>query len=120
MNSPLATSWVPPLAACLYAALELFQGQIRWTHGGCMKSEGHPVHTSQELQEWVLSGICNIPFYMSRKCEKLLKKFLILKPSKRGTSEPIRKDVWMNTGHEDEIKPYVGPTPTTRNPGQLS
>ena len=29
---------------------------------------------------------------MSRKCEKLLKKFLILNPSKKGTLELIRKD----------------------------
>ena len=43
-----------------------------------------------------------MPFHMSRKCEKLLKKFLILNPSKKGTLELIRKDPWINTGHEDE------------------
>lgn len=43
-----------------------------------------------------------MPFHMSRKCEKLLKKFFILNPSKKGTLELIRKDPWINRGREDE------------------
>lgn len=41
----------------------------------------------QELRERVLRGKYRIPFYMSTDCENLLKKFLILNPSKRGTLE---------------------------------
>ena len=88
------------------------QVQIRRTLRRCVESEGHPMYTSQqtqpfdrppafkELREWVLSEIHPMPFHMSRKCEKLLKKFLILNPSRRGTLEPIEKDPWMKTGHE--------------------
>lgn len=41
----------------------------------------------QELRERVLRGKYRIPFYMSTDCENLLKKFLILNPSKRGSLE---------------------------------
>lgn len=48
-------------------------------------SADHP--DPQELRERVLRGKYRIPFYMSTDCENLLKKFLILNPSKRGTLE---------------------------------
>jgi len=41
--------------------------------------------TFQELRERVLRGKYRIPFYMSTDCEHLLRKFLVLNPSKRGT-----------------------------------
>ncbi|KAK2100269.1 Map microtubule affinity-regulating kinase, partial [Saguinus oedipus] len=70
-----------------------------------------------ELRERVLRGKYRIPFYMSTDCENLLKKFLILNPSKRGTLEQIMKDRWMNVGHEDdELKPYVEPLPDYKDP----
>lgn len=37
----------------------------------------------QELRERVLRGKYRIPFYMSSDCENLLKKLLILNPTKR-------------------------------------
>lgn len=46
----------------------------------------------QELRERVLRGKYRIPFYMSTDCENLLKKFLILNPSKRGTLEVSRQE----------------------------
>ncbi|KAJ8795751.1 hypothetical protein J1605_002513 [Eschrichtius robustus] len=71
----------------------------------------------KELRERVLRGKYRIPFYMSTDCENLLKKFLILNPSKRGTLEQIMKDRWMNVGHEDdELKPYVEPLPDYKDP----
>lgn len=39
--------------------------------------------TVQELRERVLRGKYRIPFYMSTDCENLLKKFLVLNPTKR-------------------------------------
>lgn len=45
----------------------------------------------QELRERVLRGKYRIPFYMSTDCENLLKRFLVLNPSKRGTLE-VRED----------------------------
>ena len=41
----------------------------------------------QELRERVLRGKYRIPFYMSTDCENLLKKFLVLNPSKRASLE---------------------------------
>lgn len=47
----------------------------------------HALVHHQELRERVLRGKYRIPFYMSTDCENLLKKFLILNPSKRGSLE---------------------------------
>lgn len=42
---------------------------------------------TKELRERVLRGKYRIPFYMSTDCENLLKRFLVLNPTKRGTLE---------------------------------
>lgn len=47
--------------------------------------------TLRELRERVLRGKYRIPFYMSTDCENLLKKFLVLNPTKRASLE-VRKD----------------------------
>lgn len=65
--------------------------------------------TLRELRERVLRGKYRIPFYMSTDCENLLKKFLVLNPSKRASLETIMKDRWMNMGYDDELKPYIEP-----------
>lgn len=43
--------------------------------------------TLRELRERVLRGKYRIPFYMSTDCESLLKKFLVLNPTKRASLE---------------------------------
>ncbi|XP_075795210.1 serine/threonine-protein kinase MARK2 isoform X1 [Pelodiscus sinensis] len=112
-----------------YAAPELFQGKKYdgpevdvWSLGvilytlvsGSLPFDGQNL---KELRERVLRGKYRIPFYMSTDCENLLKKFLILNPSKRGTLEQIMKDRWMNVGHEDdELKPYMEPQPDYKDP----
>ncbi|KAJ8367303.1 hypothetical protein AAFF_G00321130 [Aldrovandia affinis] len=112
-----------------YAAPELFQGKKYdgpevdvWSLGvilytlvsGSLPFDGQNL---KELRERVLRGKYRIPFYMSTDCENLLKKFLILNPSKRGSLEQIMKDRWMNVGHEDEeLKPYVEPQPDYKDP----
>ncbi|KAG9344710.1 hypothetical protein JZ751_010397 [Albula glossodonta] len=64
----------------------------------------------KELRERVLRGKYRIPFYMSTDCENLLKRFLVLNPSKRGTLEQIMKDRWINAGcEEEELKPFIEP-----------
>lgn len=55
--------------------------------------------TLRELRERVLRGKYRIPFYMSTDCENLLKKFLVLTPTKRASLESIMKDKWMNMGY---------------------
>ena len=47
---------------------------------------------------------------MSTDCENLLKKFLVLNPTRRASLEVIMKDKWMNMGYEDDdLKPYIEP-----------
>ncbi|KAJ8266109.1 hypothetical protein GJAV_G00125960 [Gymnothorax javanicus] len=90
-----------------YAAPELFQGKKYdgpevdvWSLGvilytlvsGSLPFDGQNL---KELRERVLRGKYRIPFYMSTDCENLLKKFLILNPSKRGSLEQIMRDRWM-------------------------
>ncbi|XP_016109728.1 serine/threonine-protein kinase MARK2-like isoform X11 [Sinocyclocheilus grahami] len=85
---------------------------------GRMKEKEARAKFRQELRERVLRGKYRIPFYMSTDCENLLKKFLILNPTKRGSLEQqIMKDRWMNVGHEDnELKPYIEPQPDYKDP----
>jgi len=105
-----------------YAAPELFQGKKYdgpevdvWSLGvilytlvsGSLPFDGS---TLRELRERVLRGKYRIPFYMSTDCENLLKKFLVLNPSRRASLEVIMKDKWMNMGFEDdELIPYIEP-----------
>ncbi|XP_023202309.1 serine/threonine-protein kinase MARK2 isoform X6 [Xiphophorus maculatus] len=113
-----------------YAAPELFQGKKYdgpevdvWSLGvilytlvsGSLPFDGQNL---KELRERVLRGKYRIPFYMSTDCENLLKKFLILNPSKRGSLEQqIMRDRWMNVGYEeDELKPYIEPLPDYKDP----
>jgi len=64
----------------------------------------------KELRERVLRGKYRIPFYMSTDCETLLKKFLVLNPTRRAALDAIMKDKWMNVNYEnDELKPYDEP-----------
>lgn len=111
-----------------YAAPELFQGRKYdgpevdvWSLGvilytlvsGSLPFDGA---TLKELRERVLRGKYRIPFYMSTDCEVLLKKFLVLNPSKRASLETIMKDKWMNMGYEDdELKPYIEPLPDLKD-----
>ncbi|KAJ8401718.1 hypothetical protein AAFF_G00376890 [Aldrovandia affinis] len=112
-----------------YAAPELFQGKKYdgpevdvWSLGvilytlvsGSLPFDGQNL---KELRERVLRGKYRIPFYMSTDCENLLKKFLILNPTKRGSLEQIMRDRWMNVGHEEEeLKPYLEPQPDYKDP----
>lgn len=112
-----------------YAAPELFQGKKYdgpevdvWSLGvilytlvsGSLPFDGNNL---KELRERVLRGKYRIPFYMSTDCENLLKKFLVLNPSKRANLEGIMKDKWMNIGYEeDELLPYSEPDPNLDDP----
>ncbi|XP_035240442.1 MAP/microtubule affinity-regulating kinase 4 isoform X4 [Anguilla anguilla] len=105
-----------------YAAPELFQGKKYdgpevdiWSLGvilytlvsGSLPFDGQNL---KELRERVLRGKYRVPFYMSTDCEGILRRFLVLNPTKRCTLEQIMKDKWMNAGYEgEELKPHVEP-----------
>ena len=95
-----------------YAAPELFQGKKYdgpevdvWSLGvilytlvsGSLPFDGQNL---KELRERVLKGKYRIPFYMTTECENLLKRFLVLTPTKRGTLNTVMTDKWINQGYE--------------------
>ena len=56
----------------------------------------------KELRERVLRGKYRIPFYMSTDCENLLKKFLVLNPTRRATLEVRNKLlIFVHAFHRD-------------------
>lgn len=52
--------------------------------------------TLQSLRDRVLSGRFRIPYFMSTDCESLIRKMLVLEPSKRYTIPQIKRHRWMN------------------------
>ncbi|KAM9441000.1 MAP/microtubule affinity-regulating kinase 4 isoform 2-T2 [Clarias gariepinus] len=115
-----------------YAAPELFQGKKYdgpevdiWSLGvilytlvsGSLPFDGQNL---KELRERVLRGKYRVPFYMSTDCEGILRRFLVLNPSKRCTLEQVMKDKWMNTGYEgDELKPHTEPVEDYSDPTRI-
>ncbi|XP_074535214.1 MAP/microtubule affinity-regulating kinase 4-like isoform X1 [Halichoeres trimaculatus] len=105
-----------------YAAPELFQGKKYdgpevdiWSLGvilytlvsGSLPFDGQNL---KELRERVLRGKYRVPFYMSTDCEGILRRFLVLNPTKRCSLEQIMKDKWINSGYDrDELKPHTEP-----------
>ncbi|XP_050442125.1 serine/threonine-protein kinase SIK2-like [Adelges cooleyi] len=90
-----------------YAAPEVFEGKKYygpeidvWSMGvvlyvlvcGALPFDGSTLHS---LRDRVLSGRFRIPYFMSTGCESLIRKMLILDPSKRYTVEQIKRHAWM-------------------------
>ncbi|XP_061682870.1 MAP/microtubule affinity-regulating kinase 4 isoform X2 [Syngnathoides biaculeatus] len=105
-----------------YAAPELFQGKKYdgpevdiWSLGvilytlvsGSLPFDGQNL---KELRERVLRGKYRVPFYMSTDCEGILRRFLVLNPTKRCSLEQIMKDKWLNVSYDgEELKPHKEP-----------
>ncbi|CAH8587993.1 unnamed protein product [Schistosoma turkestanicum] len=103
-----------------YAAPELFLGRKYegpevdvWSLGvilytlvsGTLPFDGKNL---KELRERVLRGTYRVPYYMTHECEMLLKKMLVLNPSKRISLQEVMNDPWMNQGYEHNIlKPHT-------------
>uniref|UniRef100_A0A7N8WMQ6 non-specific serine/threonine protein kinase n=1 Tax=Mastacembelus armatus TaxID=205130 RepID=A0A7N8WMQ6_9TELE len=102
-GEPLAT-WCgsPP-----YAAPEVFEGQQYegpqldiWSMGvvlyvlvcGALPFDGP---TLPELRQRVLEGRFRIPYFMTEDCEHLIRRMLVLDPSKRLSVSQIKEHKWM-------------------------
>uniref|UniRef100_A0A2R5LEX4 non-specific serine/threonine protein kinase n=1 Tax=Ornithodoros turicata TaxID=34597 RepID=A0A2R5LEX4_9ACAR len=98
------TTWCgsPP-----YAAPEVFEGKRYigpeidvWSLGvvlyvlvcGALPFDGSNL---QVLRSRVLSGRFRIPYFMSSDCENLIRKMLVLEPSKRLSIEQIKRHRWV-------------------------
>ncbi|KAM3616641.1 uncharacterized protein V6R79_021189 [Siganus canaliculatus] len=115
-----------------YAAPELFQGKKYdgpevdiWSLGvilytlvsGSLPFDGQNL---KELRERVLRGKYRVPFYMSTDCEGILRRFLVLNPTKRCSLEQIMKDKWINVGYDsDELKPHTEPEEDFNDTGRI-
>ena len=64
--------------------------------------------TLRELRERVLRGKYRIPFYMSTDCENLLKKFLVLNPSRRASLEVRQYIVESTMMRVNDMNDYCG------------
>ncbi|XP_056299769.1 MAP/microtubule affinity-regulating kinase 4 isoform X2 [Pseudoliparis swirei] len=112
-----------------YAAPELFQGKKYdgpevdvWSLGvilytlvsGSLPFDGQNL---KELRERVLRGKYRVPFYMSTDCEGILRRFLVLNPTKRCTLDQVMKDKWINSGYDaDDLKPHIEPVEDFSDP----
>ncbi|EGF77087.1 hypothetical protein BATDEDRAFT_14212, partial [Batrachochytrium dendrobatidis JAM81] len=98
-----------------YAAPELFQGKEYsgpevdvWSMGvvlyvlvcGSLPFDGSNL---AKLRARVISGKFKVPFYMSPDCERLIKKMLVIDPTKRITLDQILQDKWYTEGYENEV-----------------
>ncbi|KAF3847379.1 hypothetical protein F7725_020407 [Dissostichus mawsoni] len=115
-----------------YAAPELFQGKKYdgpevdiWSLGvilytlvsGSLPFDGQNL---KELRERVLRGKYRVPFYMSTDCEGILRRFLVLNPSKRCSLDQIMKDKWINIGFEGEdLVPHTEPEEDLNNTSRI-
>ncbi|XP_063211244.1 serine/threonine-protein kinase SIK2 isoform X2 [Chroicocephalus ridibundus] len=103
-SGELLTTWCgsPP-----YAAPEVFEGQQYegpqldiWSMGvvlyvlvcGALPFDGP---TLPILRQRVLEGRFRIPYFMSEECEHLIRRMLVLDPSKRLTIAQIKEHKWM-------------------------
>ncbi|XP_066943842.1 serine/threonine-protein kinase SIK2-like isoform X1 [Macrobrachium rosenbergii] len=104
-----------------YAAPEVFEGKKYigpeidiWSLGvvlyvlvcGALPFDGP---TLPALRDRVLSGRFRIPYFMSSDCEQLVRKMLVLDPTKRYTVEQIKRHRWMQA----EEPPRVAFDPPT-------
>ncbi|XP_044578560.1 serine/threonine-protein kinase SIK2-like [Cotesia glomerata] len=106
-----------------YAAPEVFRGKHYagpeidvWSLGvvlyvlvcGALPFDGS---TLQSLRDRVLSGRFRIPYFMSTDCESLIRKMLVLEPTKRYTIPQIKRHRWL-IGTTDSVCPIITTTPS--------
>lgn len=116
-----------------YAAPELFRGEKYFGPEVDVWSLGVILYTLvsgslpfdaqhlKELQTRVIRGKYRVPFYMTTDCEALLRKLLVVNPSKRKPLKAVMSDKWLNVGYDDSVlEPYVEPPPDYNDPVRLA
>ncbi|KAH9277331.1 hypothetical protein BSLG_002238 [Batrachochytrium salamandrivorans] len=113
-----------------YAAPELFQGKEYsgpevdvWSMGvvlyvlvcGSLPFDGSNL---AKLRARVISGKFKVPFYMSPDCERLIKKMLVIEPTKRSSLEQVMQDKWYTEGYESEKSEVIPPVAFLLTPDQ--
>ncbi|KAG1698106.1 Serine/threonine-protein kinase SIK2 [Nymphon striatum] len=116
-----------------YAAPEVFEGKRYtgpeidiWSLGvvlyvlvcGALPFDGNSL---QMIRDRVLSGRFRIPFFMSEDCENLIRKMLVLDPTKRLTIVKIKQHKWMQKiGTDKGLQNILSNSLTTLKHGELS
>lgn len=113
-----------------YAAPEVFEGKKYtgpeidiWSLGvvlyvlvcGALPFDGCSL---QALRDRVLSGRFRIPYFMSSDCESLIRKMLVLDPSKRYGISQIKRHRWMQADIPSTLSSSV-PSSTTQPNEQI-
>ncbi|KAH9254282.1 hypothetical protein BASA81_007672 [Batrachochytrium salamandrivorans] len=71
-----------------------------------------------KLRARVISGKFKVPFYMSPDCERLIKKMLVIEPTKRSSLEQVMQDKWYTEGYESEKSEVIPPVAFLLTPDQ--
>ena len=68
--------------------------------------------TLQSLRDRVLSGRFRIPYFMSTDCESLIRKMLVLEPTKRYTIPQIKRHRWLANTMDNvrTVLPSISPS----------
>ncbi|XP_074030673.1 MAP/microtubule affinity-regulating kinase 3-like [Leptinotarsa decemlineata] len=73
------------------------------------------------LREQMVRGEYEVPFFLTSDCVNLLKKLLVLDPTRRAGLDTVAKDKWMNQGYEsDDIKPWMEPEQGLTDPKRIA
>ncbi|ENN70860.1 hypothetical protein YQE_12438, partial [Dendroctonus ponderosae] len=113
-----------------YAAPEVFEGKKYvgpeidiWSLGvvlyvlvcGALPFDGCSL---QALRDRVLSGRFRIPYFMSQDCESLIRKMLVLEPTKRFSIQQVKKHRWIQLVSLPTFLPII-PTSNTHPNEQI-
>ncbi|CAI2722783.1 unnamed protein product [Schistosoma spindalis] len=75
----------------------------------------------KELHRRITQCDYRIPYFMSTKCELIIKRMLEIDPIKRSCLEELMEDPWINIGYEhDPLKPYVEPRENYNDPVRIA
>ncbi|XP_035674083.1 serine/threonine-protein kinase SIK2-like isoform X1 [Branchiostoma floridae] len=112
-----------------YAAPEVFEGQKYYGPELDVWSLGVVLYvlvcgalpfnadTLPALRERVLAGRFRIPYFMSSECEQLIRRMLVLDPSKRYSIEQIKNHKWMLEDGQVPRRPLSSPLPQVEDCG---